>query len=167
MTFYDELHEMYRNFLKYVPETYYTGSSVKGFEEKSFVINNVPHSLTANELFGKEFFYIMPEGPHEIAPASMALCKEIVMENINSAGYTKNKEQILKRFLVHDSKPNVYLYNSHIIYDGTYIHVQDFTKDMLFNISTTFGDARFDSIRFLLDVHDNDKLEYICVRYRT
>lgn len=166
MSFYDVLHEMYKNFVQCVPEHYYHGSSANGFKEVLFFVDSTQYSLTVNGLFGKEFFYIMPEDSHHSSPICMALCKEIALENLNSAGYTTNKEQILKRFLVQDVKPTVYLYNSHIIYDGTYMHVSEFTKDMLFNISTTFSNTRLETIRFLLDVHDNDKLEYICVRYK-
>lgn len=162
---YNNLHSIFKHFKMYIPECYYSGKSAKGFGTVRCLINQVPYSIELNELYGKEFFFGSRE--FTIDPEfTIACAKEITMPYLTAPGFSTNKNEILKVFISHEDKNNVYFYNSNIIFSGTVIPVQDITNDMMFNLSTTLSDSQFDAVRFLLDVHDNSKLEYICVHYR-
>lgn len=165
MSLYDKLHSIFKSMKLYIPVCYYSGKSAKGFGSVRCLINQVPYCIELNELYGKEFFYSAQD--FTIEPEFTISCaKEITMPYLTAPGFSTNKEEILKVFLSHEDKNNVYFYNSNIIFSGTVLPVHDITKDILFNLSTTLSDSQFDAVRFLLEVHDNSKLEYICIHYK-
>lgn len=164
LNLYNKLHSIFKNIELYVPGCYYSGKSAKGFGSTRFLINHVPYCIELNELYGKEYFFCAQD--FTIRPEfTIACAKEITMPYLTAPGLSTNKDEILKVFISHKDKNNVYFYNSNIIFGGTVLPVHDITNDMLFNLSTTLSDSQFDAVRFLLEVHDNSKLEYICIHY--